>query len=98
MSISTAKIKRITFRKGIMTIFMPDGLKICAPIEWYPRLERATSKQRNNWQVLGRNYGIHWPELDEDLSIEGLLGGYPSPEYRKPRRSSRKHAEQDARI
>ncbi|NBX02526.1 MAG: DUF2442 domain-containing protein [Alphaproteobacteria bacterium] len=91
MSTSNAKIKKIFFRKGIMTVVMPDGLKIRVPIEWYPRLQRATSKQRNNWQVLGRNYGIHWPDIDEDLSIDGLTKGQPSPAYRKPRKTTKSH-------
>jgi hypothetical protein len=48
------------------------------PIAWYPRLEAATPQERANWKVAGAGYGIHWPDIDEDLSVEGLLRGAPA--------------------
>lgn len=90
MNTSTVTIKNITFRQGAMTLHFSDGRKVSTPIAWYPRLDRATAKQRNNWQILGKNRGIHWPDVDEDLSIEGILHGVPSVEYRRPAKPRRK--------
>ena len=52
-----------------------DGRTISAPLAWYPRLLQATEEQRKSWKIAGGGYGIHWPEIDEDLSTEGLLRG-----------------------
>ena len=57
---------------------LADGRVITVPLSWYPRLLHATPKQREKWQISGAGYGIHWPELDEDLSSEGLLRGAPA--------------------
>jgi hypothetical protein len=65
---------------------MKDGRTITVPLTWYPRLLDATPEQRMNWKIAGGGYGIHWPDLDEDLSTEGLLRGAPAP--RKARQSS----------
>ena len=56
-----------------------DGRTITAPLAWYPRLLHATPEQRANWRIAGAGYGIHWPEIDEDLSTHGLLHGAPAP-------------------
>ena len=56
-----------------------DGRVITVPLVWYPRLLDATETERNNWQISGGGYGIHWPDIDEDLSTEGLLRGAPAP-------------------
>ncbi len=55
-----------------------DGRTIIVPLAWYPRLLNATSEQRSKWQIAGGGYGIHWPEIDEDLSTKGLLRGAPA--------------------
>ena len=52
-----------------------DGRSISAPLVWFPRLSRASKDQLNNWELLGDGEGIHWPDLDEDLSVSGLLTG-----------------------
>ncbi|OUS18347.1 hypothetical protein A9Q88_00735 [Gammaproteobacteria bacterium 50_400_T64] len=52
-----------------------DGRTLSAPLAWFPRLAQATQKQRDNWQLLGEGEGVHWPEIDEDLSVAGLLSG-----------------------
>ena len=52
-----------------------DGRTISAPLAWFPRLSKATQKQLANWELLGNGEGVHWPELDEDLSVAGLLAG-----------------------
>jgi hypothetical protein len=56
-----------------------DGRTISAPLAWFPRLLRATPEQRANRRVAGAGYGIHWPDVDEDLSTQGLLQGSPAP-------------------
>lgn len=56
-----------------------DGRTITAPLAWYPRLLHATPTQRKNWRLGGAGYGIHWPDIDEDLSVRGLLQGAPAP-------------------
>ena len=56
-----------------------DGRMITVPLAWYPRLLHATPAQRANWRIAGAGYGVHWPEVDEDLSAQGLLQGAPAP-------------------
>ena len=63
-----------------LTVVLADGRRISAPLAWFPRLLHASDDQRGNWELLGDGEGIHWPELDEDLSVRGLLRGTPSPE------------------
>jgi len=65
----------------LLTVSYDDGRVISLPLKWYPRLFRATPAQRRNWEVIGRGYGVHWPDVDEDLSAEGLLQGRPAREY-----------------
>lgn len=62
-----------------LIVDLMDGRSIAVPLAWYPRLFNATVEQRANWELAGGGYGIHWPELDEDLSTEGLLRGAPAP-------------------
>jgi hypothetical protein len=66
-----------------LSVDLADGRTITVPLAWYPRLLHATPEQRKNWQISGGGFGIHWPEIDEDLSAEGLLRGAPSPSRRK---------------
>jgi hypothetical protein len=62
-----------------LSVSLRDGRVITVPLVWYPRLLNATPAQRKNWKIAGGGYGIHWPDLDEDLSTEGLLRGAPAP-------------------
>lgn len=62
-----------------LIVDLMDGRTIAVPLAWYPRLLAATLDQRANWETAGGGYGIHWPEIDEDLSTEGLLRGAPAP-------------------
>jgi hypothetical protein len=62
-----------------LTVDLTDGRSISVPILWYPRLANATPEERDNWEI-GSGIGIHWPDLDEDISVEGLLAGRPSGE------------------
>ena len=62
-----------------LSVRLMDGRTISVPLVWYPRLLNATQDQRNNWWISAGGYGIHWPDIDEDLSTEGLLRGAPAP-------------------
>jgi len=62
-----------------LSVDLMDGRTISVPLAWYPRLLGATPEQRKHWERSGGGYGIHWPEIDEDLSTEGLLRGAPAP-------------------
>ena len=63
-----------------LSVDLGDGRTISVPLVWFPRLVHGTPKERNNWRLIGRGEGIHWEDLDEDISIEGLLAGHPSGE------------------
>ena len=73
------QVKDVTFTDTHLSVDLVDGRTITVPIAWYPRLANGTPEQRGNWQVAGAGYHIHWPDLDEDLSTEGLLKGAPDP-------------------
>jgi len=63
-----------------LTVDLSDGRTISVPLAWYPRLVHGTPDERAKWQLIGRGEGIHWPQLDDDISIEGLIAGKPSGE------------------
>lgn len=73
------RVKEVRCTDEILSVDLADGRSISVPLLWYPRLLNATPQQRNTWEVSGGGYGIHWPEIDEDLSTEGLLRGAPTP-------------------
>ena len=63
-----------------LTVDLSDGRSISVPLAWYPRLLQGTREERSNWRLVGNNEGVHWPDLDEDISVENLLLGHPSGE------------------
>jgi hypothetical protein len=73
------RVRDITVDDDRLTVELMDGRAIAVPLLWYPRLANATPRQRQNWEISGGGYGIHWPDVDEDLSTEGLLRGAPAP-------------------
>jgi hypothetical protein len=73
------RVAEIKFTRNTLSVALRDGRTITVPLAWYPRLLNATAAQRKNWRVAGGGYGIHWPDVDEDLSTEGLLRGSPAP-------------------
>lgn len=83
MSISDIKpgerVKDVHFTEDSLSVDLVDGRTISVPLAWYPRLLHASADQRNNWELCGGGFGIHWPDIDEDLSTEGLLRGAPAP-------------------
>jgi hypothetical protein len=68
-----------------LTVRLVDGRSISAPLEWYPRLHRATPEERANWRLIGDGHGIHWPDVDEDISTIMLIEGLPSVDYTRAR-------------
>ena len=73
------RVKKVEISEDKLTVDLMDGRTISVPLAWYPRLINATPEQRNNLEICGAGYGIHWPDIDEDLSTEGLLRGAPAP-------------------
>jgi hypothetical protein len=73
------KAVRVEVSEDELTVELLDGRSIIVPLAWYPRLLHATPAQRANWKFAGAGFGIHWPDVDEDLSVEGLLRGAPAP-------------------
>jgi hypothetical protein len=72
-------VRDVRFSEDSLIVDLKDGRTISVPLEWYPRLAAAAPRQRANWELCAAGYGIHWPDLDEDLSTEGLLRGAPAP-------------------
>jgi hypothetical protein len=72
--------RQVAVTGAMLTVQLNDGRVISVPTEWYPRLSHGTDKERANWRLIGRGDGIRWPDLDEDLSVEGLLAGRRSGE------------------
>jgi hypothetical protein len=100
MSISVNEIEvpmaeNVTITEDTLSVDLSDGRTISVPLAWFPRLLESTPDERNNWRLIGRGHGIHWEDIDEDISVEGLLAGRPSGESQSSfkkwlnRRSSR---------
>lgn len=72
------RVLDVRFDEHSLIVDLMDGRGISAPLAWYPRLAKASAEQRTHWEKCGGGYGIHWPDVDEDLSTEGLLRGAPA--------------------
>lgn len=70
----------VTVTDEALTVELADGRTVIAPLPWFPRLQHGSSEERNNWRLVGGGEGIHWIDLDEDVSVEGLLAGRSSGE------------------
>jgi hypothetical protein len=77
LAVTDERVASVSFADRLIVDLM-DGRTIAVPLAWYPRLLDATPEQRADWEVAGAGYGIHWPQIDEDLSVEGLLRGAPA--------------------
>ncbi len=73
------RVKDVRITGEALSVDLMDGRTITVPLAWYPRLANAKPEQLARWEIAGAGYGIHWPDLDEDLSTEGLLRGAPAP-------------------
>ena len=70
----------VSLTDDTLSVDLNDGRSISVPIAWFPRLLHSNEQERNNWRLIGRGQGIHWEDIDEDISIEGLIAGRPSGE------------------
>lgn len=77
--VADERVADVRFEGDRLIVDLKDGRTIAVPVAWYPRLERAAPDQRARWEPAGGGYGIYWPDIDEDLSTEGLLRGAPAP-------------------
>lgn len=71
------RVRSVSVTEQELVVGLMDGRTVAVPLAWYPALYEATPEQRAHWEICGGGYGIHWPELDEDLSTDGLLRGEP---------------------
>ncbi len=88
MSISTVELEipaaeSVTITEDTMSVELNDGRTISVPLTWFPRLLNATEQERTNWELIGGGHGIHWEDIDEDISVENLLTGRHSGESQK---------------
>jgi hypothetical protein len=80
VDLQSVKAQRVTITEDTLAIDLSDGRTISVPLAWYPRLVHATSQEQNHWRLIGKGEGVHWPDLEEDISVEGLILGKPSGE------------------
>ena len=73
------KIKAVRVDDDVLTVDLADGRTLSTPLAWYPRLLHASQEQRQKFVISGGGFGIHWPEIDEDLSVHGMLAGAAAP-------------------
>ncbi|PTL36458.1 hypothetical protein CLG94_03615 [Candidatus Methylomirabilis limnetica] len=80
IAVSTdTRVKEVSVTEEVITFSLVDGRVVSVPLAWSWRLSEATPAQRNNFEIIGDGYGVHWPDVDEDLSVEGMLYGVPAP-------------------
>jgi hypothetical protein len=80
LKIGPYRAQHATLTEETLTVELSDGRVISVPLAWYPRLSHATAEERGNWRLIGNGEGIHWPDLDEDISVENIIVGNPSGE------------------
>lgn len=80
VEIAVPNAESVTVTEDTLSVDLSDGRTISVPLAWFPRLVHATPEERNNWRLIGKGHGVHWEDLDEDISVEGLLAGKPSGE------------------
>ena len=80
IDITQARAQRVSLTEDALVVELIDGRTITVPLTWYPRLAHGSEAERANWRFIGEGEGLHWPDLDEDISVEGLLAGRRSGE------------------
>ena len=80
IDVSHARAQNVSLTEAALVVELIDGRTITVPLTWYPRLAHGTLAERANWRLIGDGEGLHWPDLDEDISVEGLLAGRRSGE------------------
>ncbi|RMD60447.1 DUF2442 domain-containing protein [Candidatus Parcubacteria bacterium] len=83
IELRVAKAQDVKVTDDELIVALSDGRTISVPLVWYPRLLHGSKEEREKWRLIGDGQGIHWPELDEDISVEHLLAGIPSGESQK---------------
>jgi hypothetical protein len=83
IEMTTAIAERVTVTKNDLTVDLVDGRTVSVPLAWYPRLLHGTPLERKKWRLIGEGEGIHWPDLDEDISVGHLVLGKPSGESQR---------------
>ncbi|MDB9519854.1 DUF2442 domain-containing protein [Roseofilum reptotaenium CS-1145] len=78
------RVNQVLIHDDSFSVELMDGRTITVPLAWFPRLLSATSEQLQNWEICGGGYGIHWEDIDEDISTEGLLRGAAAPRRSSP--------------
>jgi hypothetical protein len=102
--IEIPSIENVKMSDDTLCVDLSDGRSISVPLAWYPRLSHASATERRRWRLVGRGSGIHWKDLDEDISVENLLAGKPSGESQASfgkwlaKRSSRKKRRSSGRV
>ena len=81
--IQLSPVQHVVVTEDTLTVELADGRALSIPLAWFPRLLHGNPQERNNWRLIGGGYGIHWPDVDEDLSVEGLLAGRRSGESQR---------------
>ena len=80
IAVSTdTRVKEVLVTEELITFNLVDGRVVSVPLAWSWRLSEATTAQRNRFEMIGDGYGVHWPDIDEDLSVDGMLHGIPAP-------------------
>ena len=77
------RAQQVVVTSDTLSVDLTDGRTIAVPLAWYPRLVHGTPEERNHWRLIGQGAGIHWPDLDEDISVENLLSGKVSGESQR---------------
>jgi len=80
VTLDLPRITAVRITEDALSVDLEDGRTISVPLMWYPRLAHATPEERQRFEIVGAGYGVHWPDLDEDISVEGLLAGRKSTE------------------
>jgi hypothetical protein len=83
LEIGNVKVQDVVLSEDALTVDLNDGRTLSAPLAWYPRLLHGAPQERRNWRLIGDGEGIHWPDLDEDVSVENLIFGRPSGESQR---------------
>lgn len=83
VEIRRAIAQHITVTEDALIVDLTDGRTVSVPLAWYPRLLHGTPEERNNWRLIRKGEGIHWPDLDEDISVENVVFGKPSAESQR---------------
>jgi hypothetical protein len=80
------RVTKVRSTRDTLKVDFDDGRSVQLPLMWFPRLSKATQAQRDHYELIGKGYGVHWPDVDEDLSATGLALGKPSIEFVKQQR------------